>query len=305
MASADSQIPIPDRAGAARSHITCFLPLSPSHCHPMSHLYDPGYGEEPFRTLCNEHPDESVYPAADFRLEWGPIFHRGRLDGSARVLIIGQDPATHETIVRRILVGEAGQRVQGFLAKLGIERSYVMVNVFLYSVFGQGGGNRHRNDPPLIAYRNRWLDVLILGKHIEAVIGLGGLADGAWTHWKATAAGQSVNGPFVKITHPTFPESNSQGDPAKHKESIKTMLANWNLGLNLLKDAINIPDVARPLVPYGEAFQPTELAEIPEIDVPPGVPPWMRGLKAWATRSGATADLKRATITVTVPKGFR
>jgi hypothetical protein len=31
-----------------------------------------------------------------FRLEWGPIYYRGRLDGSARVLVIGQDPAADE-----------------------------------------------------------------------------------------------------------------------------------------------------------------------------------------------------------------
>ena len=110
----------------------------------MAHDFDLGYSAEPFRTLCREYPDETVYPSADFRTEWGPIFHRGRLDGTARVLILGQDPAQHETIARRILVGEAGQRIQGFLAKLGIDRSYVMVNTFLYSVYGQGGGNRHK-----------------------------------------------------------------------------------------------------------------------------------------------------------------
>ncbi len=31
-----------------------------------------------------------------FRVEWGPIFLRGRLDGPARVLVIGRDPAQHE-----------------------------------------------------------------------------------------------------------------------------------------------------------------------------------------------------------------
>ncbi|MBD0283370.1 MAG: uracil-DNA glycosylase, partial [Thermoleophilaceae bacterium] len=45
---------------------------------------------------------------------------RGRLAGSALVLVLGQDPGQHECIARRILVGEAGQRVQGFLRKLGI-----------------------------------------------------------------------------------------------------------------------------------------------------------------------------------------
>ena len=98
---------------------------------------------EPFATLVAEYPGEEVYPSADFRVEWGPIFHRGRLDGSARVLVLGQDPATHEAISRRILVGEAGQRVQGLLAKVGITDSYVMVNAFLYSVFGQQGGEEH------------------------------------------------------------------------------------------------------------------------------------------------------------------
>lgn len=75
----------------------------------MTHPFDPGYGTEPFRTLCADYPGADVYPPARFRVEWGPIFHRGRLDSSARVVVIGQDPAQHETIVRRILVGEANR----------------------------------------------------------------------------------------------------------------------------------------------------------------------------------------------------
>src|SRR5262245_24556641 len=45
-------------------------------------------------------------------------------DGSARILVIGQDPAQHETVIRRVLVGEAGRRLQGLLGKLGITKSY-------------------------------------------------------------------------------------------------------------------------------------------------------------------------------------
>ncbi len=74
------------------------------------HEFDPGYADEPFRSLCVEYPGGETYPPADFRVEWGPVFHRGRLDGSARVLVLGQDPAQHETVARRILVGAAGQR---------------------------------------------------------------------------------------------------------------------------------------------------------------------------------------------------
>src|SRR5664279_5847268 len=102
--------------------------------------FDPGYVRRPYISLVETYPGDDVYPPDSFRTEWGPIFHRGRLDGSARILLIGQDPATHEDVARRILVGEAGQRIQGFLDKLGITTSYVFVNTFLYSVYGQAGG---------------------------------------------------------------------------------------------------------------------------------------------------------------------
>ena len=61
----------------------------------MATPFDPGYGQEPFRTLVQEVPDETVFPTKDFRTEWGPVFHRGRLDGTvaliepAMILIFG------------------------------------------------------------------------------------------------------------------------------------------------------------------------------------------------------------------------
>src|SRR3954470_13729640 len=100
----------------------------------MPTAFDPGDAEEPFASLVASYPGAIAYPAAGFRLEWGPIVHRGRLDGTARVLVIGPDPAAHEAVERRVLVGDAGHRLQGFLCRLGIDRSYVMVNPFLSSV---------------------------------------------------------------------------------------------------------------------------------------------------------------------------
>ncbi len=267
----------------------------------MSHSFDPGYGAEPFRTLVEEYPDETVYPPEDFRIEWGPVFHRGRLDGSARILVLGQDPAAHEAIARRILVGEAGQRVQGFLAKLGIERSYVMVNAFLYSVYGQGGGERHRRNPAIAAYRNRWLDALLVGRQVEAVVALGSLADSAWQAWKATPSGAATEVAYARLTHPTQPESSSGGNRQKLAAATAAMLPNWNAGLEVRQPAIQHPDTERPLVPYGTAFAEGDLAPLPERDLPAGLPPWMRGLKAWARRTGATALEKRRTLTVTLP----
>src|SRR3954465_15607935 len=69
-----------------------------------------------------------------FWYDWGPIFYRGRLDGSAKLLGIASDPGPTERIACRTLVGDAGQRVQGFLAKLGLTRSYVLVNAHAYAV---------------------------------------------------------------------------------------------------------------------------------------------------------------------------
>ncbi len=145
--------------------------------------------------------------------------------------MIGQDPAQHEIIARRILVGEAGHRVQGFLAKLGIDRGYVMLNTFLYSVYGQGGGNEHKNDPGIVAYRKRWLDAVMSGSGIEVVVSLGGLADLAWSAWKATPEGAAVDVAYAKITHPTQPESSAKGDPEKRAIAIRAMLQNWNAAL--------------------------------------------------------------------------
>ena len=200
----------------------------------MSHLFDPGYGQRPFAGLVANYPGSDVYPAEDFRLEWGPIFHRGRLDGSARILVLGQDPAAHEAISRRILIGEAGQRIQGFLAKLGIETSYVMVNTFLYSVYGQWGGQKHDGDPNIAHYRNDWLDALLVGTNVTAVVALGTLAHHAFDGWASTPNAAGVDVTFQPIKHPTFPEAASAGGQMTRADAMRLMLGEWNTALGVL-----------------------------------------------------------------------
>ena len=190
----------------------------------MGAKFDPGY-RRPYATLARDYPGEDVYPADSFRTEWGPIFHRGRLDGSARVLIIGQDPATHETICRRILVGEAGQRTQGLLAKMGITRSYVLINAFLYSVYGQGGGARHIDNEAITAYRNRWLYVPAACNELQAIISLGQLADQAYQMWKVTPAGAACTAAYAAIRHPTYPESASRTGTITKAEAFAKLCA--------------------------------------------------------------------------------
>ncbi|MEJ8825718.1 uracil-DNA glycosylase family protein [Variovorax humicola] len=268
----------------------------------MLHPFDPGYVAEPFLTLCSDYPDAAVYPASEFRVEWGPIFHRGRLDGSARVLVVGQDPAQHETIVRRILVGEAGRRVQGLLAKLGFTTSYAFINTYLYSVYGSVKAATRRN-PALVDYRNRWLQALLGEQKIEVVIALGQAADGAWTAWKATPQGQASSPAYAAITHPTQPESSSGGDKAKLALATTKMLRNWNAALQAVHSSVAHPDAPTPLALYGDAWAEGDRLPIPEMDYPAGLPAWMRDNDGWAARKGADELAKRRNITLTVTKG--
>jgi hypothetical protein len=269
------------------------------------HEFDPGPINEPFATLVREYPGTDVYPAKHFRVEWGPIFHRGRLDGSARVLIMGQDPGQHESIAKRCLVGEAGQRVQGFLAKLGITHSYIAVNAFLYSVFGQNSGEKHATDKKIAEYRNRWLDALLLDSPIDAVISFGHLADGALDQWRETQLARAAEILFKPLTHPTMPEAAGKDDPVKVAKAMKTMLAQYNAALQELDGKLGERDEQRELVLYGDELKPSDRATIPEVDLPLGAPSWWSSPLPWAARVGATVDEKRATVVVTVPEGLR
>lgn len=237
-------------------------------------------------------------------MEWGPVFHRGRLDGSARVLVLGQDPGAHECVARRALVGEAGQRVQGFLAKLGVESSYVMVNAFLYSAYGQGGAARHSDDPAIAAHRNRWLGALLDGSGVQAVVAFGGIATRSWEIWRDANPEAAARLTAVSVHHPTYPEGASRSGSKRKADAMREMLAGWNTAIAVLRPRI-APDVEGVPPPYGEKLTPADLAPIPERDLPPGLPPWMRALEAWATRLGETPDEKRATIVVRVPRKAR
>jgi hypothetical protein len=279
----------------------------------MGQDFDPGPVDEPFATLVREFPGAEAYPPIDFRVEWGPIFHRGRLDGSAAVVVIGQDPGQHESIGRRILIGEAGQRVQGFLRKLGIERSYTMVNAYLYSVYGQQAGEHHTDDEAIVAYRHRWLDALLVGSQVEAVISFGHLGRDAFERWRTTPKGQQAEVAFEHLTHPTMPEASSKGDESRRAAAMKQMLSEWNAALERLAGQLTRRDVERELVPYGEDLVAGDRAPIPAGDMPAGTPPWMRSVDQWAERKAIGEGLsqaemteaKRATVVVTVPKGQR
>src|SRR2546421_12142699 len=276
---------------------------------PMPHPFDPGPVKDPFASPARDYPGAEAYPPELFRVEWGPIFHRGRLDGSAKVLIVGQDPGQLESFGRRCRVGEAGQRVQGFLRKLGIDHSYAIVNASLYSVFGQPSHTEVLAVEPAVApYRGKWLDALLVGSSVDVVVAFGDLAHAAFEAWRGPESNPRVEVEYAPLLHPTYPEG------SKAPGAMKKMLDQWNAALPALRGALPSTGVAPGAAPHGADLLPTDRAQIPEGDLPAGAPPWMRSLKTWASREDLLAadapkpkkdEAKRATIVVRIPLGER
>jgi len=229
--------------------------------------FDPG-PTGAFATHWDNRPNYNAIKAR-FRMNWGPIYYRGRLDGTARVIMIGQDPAADENVARRILVGSAGQRVQGFLRKLGLTKSYVMVNTFLYGLKGQidAEAKTISASASIKNWRNQLLDMLKTGQ-TQAVIAFGTGAHQVVDLWPG-AGGLVV----AKPLHPSFRDDGQ-------------LRADWNTWLpqirpNVTPDAGVTPDTT----PYtGTTFKKADLGDIPPRDLPFGVPKWMgTGDMAWRT----------------------
>src|SRR5215211_1955226 len=140
----------------------------------------------------------------DFWFDWGPVFYRGRLDGSARVLCLASDPGPTERIAGRSLVGNAGQRVQGMLAKLGLTRSYVCLNAWAYAVHpSRSFAERDRLDEPAQrGWRNGLYDEAT-GPGLEAIIAFGEMAQEALDQWWARP-----DVALCEVPHPPSPQSN-------------------------------------------------------------------------------------------------
>ena len=129
-------------------------------------------------------PELPAEAQSKFWYDWGPVFYRGRLTGKVRLLGIASDPGPTERVVGRTLVGDAGQRVQGFLAKLGLTTSYALVNAFPFALHpSQASGAL-----PLLAdrdqkrWRNRFYD-LVTGPDLQAIVAFGANAQEALRLW--------------------------------------------------------------------------------------------------------------------------
>jgi uracil-DNA glycosylase len=207
-------------------------------------------------------PDHSSIKQ-NFWFDWGPVFYRGRLDGTARVICVASDPGPTERIGGRSLVGNAGQRVQGFLNKVGLTRSYVCVNGFAYALHpGKlSQGMKLLSQPDLLAWRNQLFKMLKKPK-LEAIVAFGDVAKKAVQLWDGKG-----NIPVFETFHPSYHHGGAEGE--------KKMLTDWNRVVTALR-AIVTPDegAAINLPLYGAKFKEEDYAPVPRIDLPFGLPDW-------------------------------
>jgi len=194
------------------------------------------------------------YPGTPFHTRFGPVFYRGRLDGTAKVLAVGQDPATDEILAGRAFVGDAGQHAQDFLRKIGITSSYLMVNTVLYGIQTANLTDAVVTDPALATYRNHLLDYAkSTNPGLTLVLAFGSRAQTAVANWPG-ASGLYV----VNLYHP----------------SAQTGLAaNWNTHLPDAAAHVT-PDAAQDLSPYSTSA-PLPATDVPRHDLPFGIPPFL------------------------------
>jgi uracil-DNA glycosylase len=129
-----------------------------------------------------------------FRWHFGPMFYRGRLDGSARVLLIGQEGAQDESLSHRSFTGGTGARMQHVLNHIGINRSYLFLNTFVYPIFGQYTqklrGLAQNPASPIVQHRHLLFDKVADGA-LRLVIAVGTAAKESVATWIAAHSGSA------------------------------------------------------------------------------------------------------------------
>lgn len=235
------------------------------------------------KAIMNATPDyeAEVGDSTTFWYAFGPVLYRGRLDGTARVLCIASDPGPTECLpfIRRTLVGDSGQKTQGFLAKLGLTRSYVLVNAFAVAMKPSQktkGLNVLKTNAAIKAARHALYNQLLSGG-LEAIVDFGEEAHAAYDVW--AASNPAVKGvQRLKLHHPAAVDRDGSGNDAALKE--------WAQAINTLRTIVSPDADGDATTPnYGDYFTEVDYTRIPRRDLP-AVAPLYAGDDSWGR--GAT-----------------
>ncbi len=156
--------------------------------------YDPGPAKNrSWSRLFAETPNYRGFGVAmsgneEFRWHFGPMFYRGRLgDHQVKVLVVGQEGAQDESLSHHSFTGGTGGRMQHFLAHLGISRSYLFLNTFVYPIFGQYDGQlpiiAQHPASPIARHRKELFDYVVARNELQLVIAVGRAAKESVASW--------------------------------------------------------------------------------------------------------------------------
>lgn len=220
-----------------------------------------------------------------FRWHHGPMFYRGRLDGSAKVLVVGQEGAQDESLSHRSFTGGTGARMQHVLRHLGLDRSYLFLNSFIYPIFGQYTQDLRplAQDPrsPIAAHRNRVFDKAVVDGDVRLVIAVGTAAKESVATWIKAHGGSAQSDQLhnasmgslparVRVVGVVHPGSASGGSTAPIK-------ADFARAIGRIRDWVDDDPAWLPVDPgmsrnLAAAF-PYSSAAIPHRDFPFGLSP--------------------------------
>lgn len=115
------------------------------------------------------------------------------------MLVIASDPGPTERIGGRTLVGDAGQRFQGFVTRLGLTRSYLLLNAFSYALIPSHGsaGARILRTEAMTTWRNQ-VFVAAKSPNLEAVVAFGRHAQTAVSLWPG-----AIDLTIANVPHPS------------------------------------------------------------------------------------------------------
>jgi hypothetical protein len=231
------------------------------------------------KTIMDGTPDyqAEMGDTTTFWYAFGPVLYRGRLDGSARVLGIASDPGPAECLpfARRALVGDSGQKTQGFLSKLGLTRSYALVNGFAVALRPSQktkGLKALKENVAIRTARHALYNGLLAGGAVEAIVAFGDVAHQAYDLWAASnPAVASV--PIFKLAHPAAVDRDGTGNDAALKA--------WAKAVTTLRGLVTADPDGDPGGPnFGDFFTEIDYVRIPRWDLPSVTPVYL-GDDSW------------------------
>jgi hypothetical protein len=176
--------------------------------------------------------------------------------------------------MRRTLVGDSGQKAQGFLSKLGLVRSYVLVNAFAVALHPSKttkGINILKTNAAITAARHGLYNAL-LKPTLQAIVAMGDNAEEAYKLWKAANPAVAAK-PFVKVAHPAAVDRDGTGNDAA--------LKGWKNAITQLRGVVT-PDAGGDATQpnFGNFFTEMDYVRIPRWDLPK-VAPLYAGDDSW------------------------